>query len=533
VSELSAEQRRIAVFGNYAERPPQAGGPPGIWCYTDRLSYAPGETVRVHVNTTAGRYRARLVRDGAVPLGRGVWSDLAGAYHPTPADCSATGCAWPASFEIVLGADWESGGYRLTLETDDAAAPATCDHLFIVRPGAGPADGRLLLVASTATWTAYNDWGGSNHYEGLAGPAGDEPSPTLSTLRPYARGFVVLPAGAPRAGLAAPPPPGAPIRYPHLEWAYATGHSKKYASAGWASYERHFVVWAEQAGYAVDIVAQTDLEERPDCLALHRCVVFIGHDEYWSWAMRDAVDAHVDRGGRVARFAGNFLWQIRLEQGGTRQLCYKYRARERDPARHGADRHLTTGSWEAAETGRPGALTFGLNALRGLYVGWGGCIPRGPGGFTLYRPDHWAFAGTGLGFGDLLGAASRAFGYEVDGLDWEIRQGVPVPSPGQVVPDGLEILALGLSTLVEEGPDPTELFIGSEDAAYAAATLHGDASPATIDRIKRGCGMIVGFRRGRGEVFHAGSCDWVAGLARADCGIAAVTRTVLDRFLGP
>ena len=47
--------------------------------------------------------------------------------------------------------------------------------MFIVGP-AHDADraGRLLLIAATGTWLAYNDWGGSNHYEGIVGPAGDE-----------------------------------------------------------------------------------------------------------------------------------------------------------------------------------------------------------------------------------------------------------------------------------------------------------------------------------------------------------------------
>ena len=47
--------------------------------------------------------------------------------------------------------------------------------------------------------------------------------------------------------------------------------------------------------------------------------------------MRDAIDRYVERGGRVARFAGNFMWQTRLESGGKQQVCYKYRARAEDP----------------------------------------------------------------------------------------------------------------------------------------------------------------------------------------------------------
>jgi hypothetical protein len=47
----------------------------------------------------------------------------------------------------------------------------------------------------------------------------------------------------------------------------------------------------------------------------------------------------------------------------------------------------------------------------------------------------------------------------------------------------------------------------------------------------RGSGMIVSFKRGRGEVFHAGSVEWVVGLLRRDAQVERVTRNVLDRFL--
>ena len=107
--------------------------------------------------------------------------------------------------------------------------------------------------------------------------------------------------------------------------------------------------------------------------------------------MRDAVDAYVERGGHAARFAGNFMWQTRLEDEGRRQVCYKYRARAEDPVYRGGDVTRATNSWEAPEIGRPGAATFGLNATRGLYAGWGGCAPRGVRGFPVYRPGALGF----------------------------------------------------------------------------------------------------------------------------------------------
>jgi hypothetical protein len=253
--------------------------------------------------------------------------------------------------------------------------------------------------------------------------------------------------------------------------------------------------------------------------------------------MRDAVEGYLEAGGRVARFAGNFLWQIRLEDEGRTQVCYKYRARAEDPCRDGAERHLTTTTWEAPEVGRPGAATFGLNATRGMYAGWGGLCPRGVGGFTLYRPEHWAFAGCGLCYGDVIGAASRAFGYEVDGLDYEVRDGLPYPTGADGGPEDTEILAMGLATNVEAdhgeaGDGGAPLFVGDDDARFIAEIRHGAATPETLERVARGNGMIVAFRKGKGEVFHAGSCNWVAGLIDRDPFVEAITRNVLDRFLG-
>lgn len=522
--------RNPAVFEHYYEAP--AAEPIGneIWCYCDRPCYSPGETIAFHVSTAAKTYGLEIARDACeleVVFRR---EGLSGQWQETPRDASEVGCGWPVGFEFEIPRDWPTGGYRVTCRIDTGSGVVENHQLFLLRSGAVGRSGRLLLVASTGTWCAYNDWGGSNHYSGIAGPDGDRYAPILSLERPLPRGFAVLPEEAPRAALAELPEFGAPVSYPHMDWAYANGYSKKYASAGWASYERHFLRWAEQAGFEVDVVSQYDLQLRPEAVEGYACLVFIGHDEYWSWEMRDCVDEYLEAGGRVARFAGNFMWQTRLAGDGRRQVCYKYRAREEDPER-GTER-ITT-SWEAAEVGRPGALTFGLNAIRGVYAGWGGCVAFGGGGFPLYRPDHWAFDGTGLGYGDLLGARSRIFAYEVDGLDYEIRQGLPYPSAAETVPEGLEILALGLASNdeVARGVDRDELFLGDEDCAFRASLLHGEINPETMALASRGSGMIVNFRRGRGEVFHAGSVEWVAGLLRRDAQVERVTRNVLERYL--
>ncbi|MGN6307514.1 MAG: N,N-dimethylformamidase beta subunit family domain-containing protein, partial [Mesorhizobium sp.] len=61
---LTHEQRRLAVRSHYYERPGMDGARGEIWCYSDRFSYRPGETVRLQVSSTAPRFTLEIMRDG-------------------------------------------------------------------------------------------------------------------------------------------------------------------------------------------------------------------------------------------------------------------------------------------------------------------------------------------------------------------------------------------------------------------------------------------------------------------------------------
>jgi hypothetical protein len=523
-----------AIVENFHERASADPHRAGVWCYADRLSYGSGDTIRVHTCTPRARYDLRLYRDGALRTEVFAATNLPGRYHETPADCSVSGCGWPVALEIPVPRDWPSGGYILNIRAGEDAPEVAHHFPIIIRAPRPSAPDAILLIACTATWVAYNDWGGSNFYEGVAGSSGDQASPVVSTQRPFSRGFAWLPEGAPRIPLREPPAMGAALRYPHMEWAYANGFSKKYASAGWASYERHFCRWAEAQGLRLDVATQHDLHADAGLLDGYACVAVVGHDEYWSWEMRDAIDAYVDGGGRVARFAGNFQWQIRVEDEGRRQVCYKAAAATQDPVRD-SDRRRLTAMWDSTEVARPGALTFGLTGIGGIYAGWGGCVPRGSGGFTVYRPEHWAFAGSDLYYGDQLGAAANVFGYEVDGCDYVIRDGLPFATGRDGAPETMEILAFGLATSLEpdHGNAGSVFFIGDADVREQAGQVAGRTDEATLDRFRRGSGMIACFQRGRGEVFNAGSCEWVAGLIARDPFVETVTLNVLRAYTVP
>ena len=192
---LTPEQRREAVLGHYYEYPGMDGEGGEIWCYTDAYAYPPGATVRLQVSSTAASFSLEIVRDGATEQSVLKRDGLAARWQETPDQCSVIGCGWETSFEFKVEENWPSGAYRVTLRAEGSdGTPIHCHHLFIVRPIAGRKPGRVLHVAATGSWTSYNTWGGSNHYQGITGPNRDQYATTVSIERPFCRGFVVLPA---------------------------------------------------------------------------------------------------------------------------------------------------------------------------------------------------------------------------------------------------------------------------------------------------------------------------------------------------
>lgn len=507
---------------------------PEIYVYTDAQSYNPGETVQFHASTHAAEWRLDILRDGVTPELVHSSGDIMGSFTPAPAECYRRGCGWPVLHAWTVPPDAKSGFYRVRsscLRGDGTMFEH--DHFFVVRPEAGQGAERVLMILPTSTYMAYNDWGGANHYAGIAGGSGTSASAVLSAHRPWTRGIVWQPSSSPR--LCQPPRPfGRTPSYEMKEWSHANGYGYFTQASGWAQYDRHFAVWAEREGFSVDMMTQSDLHFRPELMETYACVVIVGHDEYWSREMRLNMEGYVERGGHLARFGGNFYWQVRLEDGGDTQVCYKTLAPEQDPIRLTGPEHLLTTAWEDRRVGWPGASTVGVNGLGGMYASWGGYVSRGCRGFTVYRPQHWAFEGTDLGYGDVFGAEALIFGYEVDGLDYTFRDGLPFPTGEDGAPTSIEILAMSPAVLAERQFDAPGFrnYAGDADQRQKAEFRFGSIDAETMARSRYGSGMMVHMRRGLGEVVTAGSCEWVMGLARGEPFTCLVTRNVLDRFLG-
>jgi N,N-dimethylformamidase beta subunit-like, C-terminal len=520
--------------GRSAERPSADPARLEAWCYTDRFSYRPGDRVDVHVHTTAAEYSLTVIRDGSDP--EVVWSrrDLPGVACDTPSDAYAVGCGWPVACSLEIDPRWRSGFYLLVIRVQRGVEVWEREHFFVVRAGHPGQDTPLVLVLTTSTLLSYNDWGGANGYWGL-GPdvrTDDVGSRFQAVLRPIGRGMLRKPVGAPRKGHPGSPPAFWIPRYEDYEWARYNGYSLHHASTFWATYERPFCIWAERHGYRLDYLTQHDLHHEPGVLAPYRCAVIVGHDEYWSWQMRDEVDRFVDDGGNVARFGGNFGHQVRLEQGGAIQIA---RWGPRDPLWGTERQHLSAALWELPGIGRPGAQTMGLNGLGGIYTHYGVACPRSSGGYTVYRPRHWTLEGTDLYYGDLLGGPPAYIAsYEVDGVNYTFRKGLPYPTFDDGAPASLEIIGLCPAVAYEEDRfqgsvplgDPPGSLSGLPDLPEGLRSEH-DAGGR---RPRYGSGMMASFTRGAGTVFNAGASQWVAGLVHQDWFVERITRNVLDRF---
>ena len=501
--------------------------------YSQEPSYPPGGVARLCTSTAAERFDVVVERWGA--RRERVWSaeGLVGREQPTPADADAAGCGWDVTVEVPIGDEWRSGFHLVTLVAHGAPPDRATGYTgFVVRAGATRA--RALLVLATNTWNAYNDWGGRSLYTG-----GHE----VSFRRPWGRGMLVRPEverddrkARPRRHREQPDVDGTIYQ----EFRHANGYPGYMGSAGWFTYDRRFVEWAEGAGFELDVAASSDLERVPDLLDGYALAIGAGHDEYWSARGRDAIEAFVARGGNYASFSGNTMfWQVRLERDGTSMVCHKYAAADRDPV-VADDPRAMTGMWCDPVVGRPERAFLGAASMYGLYSRFGMATPRGVPGFVVYRDDHWLLDGTGLRYGDVLGADDGVVGYENVGTrlafdDTNLPVAVLDPAlPHDALPGDVEIVAVTPVSNLAMGEYPKSIAALDDqgDLEFIADRVYGGGAVATA-KVRHGNAVILTGRPvgdAGGTVVTVGSTDWVFGLAH-DPQVGAVTANAL-RHLG-
>ena len=149
---------------------------------------------------------------------------------------------------------------------------------FVVRDDGG--NENILFQTSVTTYQAYNTWGGLSLYNNDLTNKSEYPYPHATKVS-FDRPFN----------------PGDSNGGGHYLW-----------------FEYHFVYWMEEQGYNVAYTTDVDTDARPAQLLNHKAFLSVGHDEYWSMGMRNAVQSAINAGVNVAFFSANVMyWQIRFE----------------------------------------------------------------------------------------------------------------------------------------------------------------------------------------------------------------------------
>ncbi|MBS0204107.1 MAG: hypothetical protein JSS49_14470 [Planctomycetes bacterium] len=459
----------ISSFSPWAQADVADPKPLFLEGYAGQVSYKPGEELSLHVSTSSPKFIVEIARLGAQREVVLTKPDVAGAEFPIPENASSHGCQWPAAYKLAIPDTWKSGYYHVTLKAEDGGGKfvqrgrrtveASC--FFIVRAAQAGKNSKILLQLSTNTYNAYNNWGGFSlyAYNGRANVQGHR----VSFERPPASQF--------------------------------------------PNWEQPFVAWAESNGYVFDFAANSDLEFHPEDLKAYKLVLSVGHDEYWSSLMRDHLEAFIKAGGNVAFFSGNTCcWQVRSEDAGQALTCWKqwYNV---DPLYRSGDHKLLSTLWSHHLVERPENQLTGVGFLFGGYHRSHGQFMDGKASYTVHYPDHWLYAGTGLKRGDEFGGKDTIVGYECDGCEFELRDGLPIPTYRDGTPEGFVIL-------------------GSCPAKWAPGdSVFYERFPK--DRI--GAAILGTYARG-GTVVTAGSTDWAHGLRGKDPAVEQITRNVLDRL---
>ena len=262
VAELPTKRwrisRRDAAFGvPWSSRPV-----PAVEGFASRASVAPGQPVSLYVSDRSRRWRVTAYRMGWYGGNRGarVWRTgwQKGRRQAGPHTLGATRtprAPWHPSLEVST-TGWRPGSYLLRL---DATHGSSYVPLTVRSPST---KGRLVLLAPDTTWQAYNDWGGRNLYWGPHGK-GDSANRAraVSFDRPYAEGL---------------------------------------GAAEFVTRMLPVVALAERLELPLAYADDVDLHENPHLLDGATGLISMGHDEYYSVAMRRALTAARNRGTNLA-----------------------------------------------------------------------------------------------------------------------------------------------------------------------------------------------------------------------------------------
>ena len=198
-------------------------------------------------------------------------------------------CAnWNVTYTIPGSSLPGTGAYVAKIRTTDTGQDNWI--FFVVRDDDRSPEAQALVVIPTATYQAYNTWGGKSLYfdknGGADTVAGTKRAVKVSFNRPQ----------------------DDPTRQ----------------RDGYFGPDFDMVQWLEEQGYDVTYTDDVAVHQDPTELRQHEVVLITGHSEYWSSEEFNGVKAARDAGVSIASFSANTAyWKVRYENGNRRLVCYK------------------------------------------------------------------------------------------------------------------------------------------------------------------------------------------------------------------
>ena len=348
--------------------------------FTGRASVTPGQAVALYAHSLEGPVVVKAYRMGwyAGAGARLVWTSpmVSQVDQPKP-QFEATTRTWSASNwtpSVTLATDdWPPGDYVLKLQASSGTA-----NLVPLTVRSATTRDAVVIVNENTTWQAYNRWGGTSLYRGPTGFA--DRAYAVSMDRP-------------------------------IDYGLGTGDY-------WGN-EAPLGRLAEKLALPVAYVTDTDLHADPHLLDGAKAVISLGHDEYYSQAMWDALVAARDKQGTNLAFLGaNAMYRhIRLGPTpiGPDRLETDYKDASIDPI-------LKTNPAEATSQWRQPPVPRPESVVTGVYYQ---CNPV-KADMVVAQPDSWLLAGSGLKAGDKL---TNLVGSEYD----QVTPSVPTPRPIEVL----------------------------------------------------------------------------------------------------
>lgn len=346
--------------------------------YAQVTSVNRGGSFLIYVNTAEPTYTVDVFRLGWYGGigGRRMTNTVTrtGIRQVIPTPHPVTGrveCKWTSNHRVTTGTSWVSGVYIIKITAGISQKSSLIR--FIVRDDARAT--QLMFQSSVTTDQAYNAWGGKSLYS--YNSTGNIPAVEVSFDRPY--------------------------------------DTDSQGAGFFFSWEFQMLRFLEREGYDVKYCTNIDLHRSGTILNNCKGFLSVGHDEYWTYEMRQRVEAARANRVHLGFFSANSCyWQVRLaanSSGASLRTMIGYKFDYLNDPLYGVDNRRVTTRWRDVPVSRP------EDALLG--VGW--MYYPVDTDMVVSNANHWVFAGTGLNNGDRL---PGLVGYEADTILSNSRPGL-------------------------------------------------------------------------------------------------------------